>query len=157
LSWIVIPSRRTHGVSFAASCRIESLGLSMLVSYVGVTTICVATLHVRMPAWCHIASRGFSWLDLVFVISFPASCLVASLGTCSSAILDQRRDGQSDGRFAESCLWLPSLMFAADDILNWRRDVSRCDARRRFASVVSCGFPGVMNFESAWRRHASRR
>jgi hypothetical protein len=41
---------------------------------------------------------------------------------------------------------------AADGILSWRRD-TRC----RFASVVSCAFPGVMNLESASRRQALRR
>jgi hypothetical protein len=35
----------------------------------------------------------------------------------------------------------------------WRRR----HARRLFASVVSCGFPGVMNFASASRRQALRR
>jgi hypothetical protein len=48
-------------------------------------------------------------------------------------------------------LWLPRLMFPIDGI--WTR---LRDDRRRFASVVLCGFPVVMNLESASRRQALR-
>jgi hypothetical protein len=54
-------------------------------------------------------------------------------------------------------LWLPKLMFATDGISSRRRDNRGRDARRRFASVVSCGFPGVMNLKSTSRRQALRR
>jgi hypothetical protein len=53
--------RRSSGV---VSDRI--FGLVYMVSNVGVGTIGVATLLIGLPASCHIASRGFSWLSLVF-------------------------------------------------------------------------------------------
>jgi hypothetical protein len=77
------------------------------------------------------------------------SLLGASLGLvwCSeSASVYQRR-----------ILWLPSLMFAVDGILSRLRDDRRRDVRCRFASIVPCGLPGVMNLLSASRRQALLR
>jgi hypothetical protein len=90
-----------------------------MVCNVGVWTIDVATLLVGLPASYHISSLGFPWLDL-----FSES--------------ESRREAS----FFQRVLWLPWAHVSKNVILSRRRVVTRRDARRRFASVVSCGFPG---------------
>jgi hypothetical protein len=91
-----------------------------------VCNVGVATLPVGFLTSCHIASRDFSWLVLVSDSASRREASRRSASVCQCRIL-----------------WRPRLMFATDG-LSRRHDNRRWDARRRFAYVVSCGFPGVM-------------
>jgi hypothetical protein len=122
-AWFKILSHCTLSVGFPTPCWIAFLGYSTLsmASNVGVGTIGVAMLLVGLPTSCHVASRGFSWLGF--------------------GVLRRRRDDMRYDvwrRFSSAmyCCF-PGLVFAKNGILR----------RRRFANVVSCGFPGVMNHE----------
>jgi hypothetical protein len=142
----------------SASCRIAYLGYSTLnmVSNVGIGTIGVATLLVGLPASCDISSRSFSWPGLMFWVGvatrshdalrqfssvvfcrFPRFMFAKMLYCFGVASI---RVGTLGVAFLVSCL----VLSLGSWILSRLRDNRRCDARRRFVSVLSCVFPRLM-------------
>jgi hypothetical protein len=159
LSW---PDFEIWVMARSASCRIVSLDLSTLniLSNVGVGTIHVATLLVGLPASCHIASRVFlAWYGVLSRrcdegrhdarrrFSSVVSCGMLGLMFTKMESCVGVASWRSSSVCQSRVLWLPRLMFASDGILS----------RRRFANDVFCGFPGIMNLESASRRRALGR
>jgi hypothetical protein len=92
-----------------------------------------------MSASRRLASRRCSSACQHLDISLPEVFHDLVLRSDSSSRQEASR--RSASVFQRRLLWLPRPMFAADGILSGCRDERLRDARRRFASVVSCGFP----------------
>jgi hypothetical protein len=126
-NWIWSASRRSVSV-----CQHRVLWLpSFLCAFcgilrVGVATIVVATLSVRLPASCPIASRGSSTVFMKCCVGDTAIG-VATLGV-----------------FLQTSCDISSLDLSALCEISRRWDDRHRDARRRFVSVVSCGISGII-------------
>jgi hypothetical protein len=115
LAWFrILSSRRTLAVGFLASCRIASL------EYGG---LCRRRGDLR----CDAASRFARIVPYWFLSPFLARFNVL------------RRRGHDTWRRFSSCLWFPCAHIRKNWIFSRSRVYTRRDARRRFASAVSCG------------------
>jgi hypothetical protein len=103
----------------------------------------VATLLVGLPASCHIAFRGFSWLGVlcrrrfssVLSCGFPGSCSLPIASYVGVATIGVTTLGIAFLFCLVVSLWSWILSSPSD---------RRCDARRWFASVLSCAFAKFM-------------
>jgi hypothetical protein len=136
LIWNSESSNARRRFSGVVSDHIHKLVYTKLVSNVGVGTI-VVLLPVGLLASCHIASRVFSWLGLLFCVG------VATRGFTT------RRDARRRCARVVSC-----FMFATGFILTRRRD-----DWRRFSGVVSDRIPRLVyaRYFLCRRRDAPRR